>query len=284
MTFTMNMQVKGPTARPTPLAKPEEKSATAGAQSTAFATPTGMPTGKRPSPCAAASGQAPRQTGFLPNKRATLPHMAPVSDAGAQRAPTEAKLNGASINHGFETIKKDAHREPQITVGGGIRAPKSALMEGTIAEIQKKLGVPTKELAELEMAVAHFGAGAKLLFGDARKGIAALNPAEVIGKLGYTTHKGVVALAVIAHELEEFLPNRLQTGGANDDAIDLITDEKPGDISTDSPADSPLVKAAIAQGQSAAQIVKNPENKCVTALDVMAVCDAKLEHDKNNGV
>jgi hypothetical protein len=279
----MNMQVKGLSPRQPAHTQPDEKTAPAGGSSVAFAAPTGMPSAKRASlGGAAATGQAPRKTGVLPNQRATLPHMAPMTGVGPQQAPTMTGLRHANINQGFQKIK-DPHRGPRIHVGS-MRVDKQDLMAGTIPEMQKKLSVPARDLADLETAVSHFGAGTKLLFGGTHEGASALNPAEVARTLDYTTDRGVLSLAIAAHDFDELLTTRMLAGVSKDDVIDPITEEKPGDMSTGSVAESPFVKAAIAQGQSTAQIVKNPANNCVTATDIFAVHDAKIEHDKKNGV
>jgi hypothetical protein len=158
-----------------------------------------------------------------------------------------------------------AHHWPRQTkavwVGGDTLAHPKTLMKGAIPELQKQLKVPANQLEVLEMQVAQ-ERGAQLVQPDPQTG--APPPLyDVVTRLGYTTDRGILALAIAAAPCGAELAS-MMLGGIRQPALSRPV---PDSVTT-----------AIAQGKTLAQIVTNPAHACITSADVWAVKDAITAH------
>jgi hypothetical protein len=158
-----------------------------------------------------------------------------------------------------------AHHWPRKTkavwVGGETLAHPKTLMKGAIPELQKQLKVPANQLEVLEMQVAQ-ERGAQLMQPDPQTG--APPPLyDVATRLGYTTDRGILALAIAAAPCGAELAS-MMLGGIRQPALSRPV---PDSVTT-----------AIAQGKTLAQIVTNPAHACITSADIWAVKDAITAH------
>jgi hypothetical protein len=238
-----------------PLLPPAPQNATSGAQSatqdapraSAFATPVGMPhTGNRSS-FAAATSLRPRANVLTVAK--------PLDGT------VSALRNLALFGSGQE--------QPQIPQAGvllGSRlVDKKYLMKGNIQQMQKALNVQQQDLESLEMAVAHFGAGAKQIYSN--------TPIkDVIIDLGYSTPQGILSLCAVADDRTEFFASMRHVDSDMTDSLEDMADNDQ----------DAAIQKAISQGQTLPDIIKNPNLQFPDTAAVSALCDAQIEHDKRH--
>jgi hypothetical protein len=138
------------------------------------------------------------------------------------------------------------------------------LSKGTIAQMQKALGVQPIDLPVLEAAVSRVGAGQLMLYSN-------ISIEKVIQKLGYTTPQGMLVLCEVADERAAFMAMSARENG---EQIDNLEEMRR------SPLDQ-AVEEAIDADVPLADIINNPDFGCTNTTNISLVCDMKIERDQN---